>query len=70
MKSAGRIIGRVTYGTCVHSLAPSSAAASLTDSSMLCSAARNSSMNVPEVVKTAIMMNTHMATLGPDSQSQ
>ena len=27
-------------------------------------------MNVPEVVKTAIRMKTHMAMLGPASQSQ
>ncbi len=70
MKIAGRIIGTVTYRNFVHSVAPSSAAASLTDSSMLCSAARKMSMKVPEVVKIAMMTNTHMAMLGPDSQSQ
>ena len=37
---------------------------------MPCSAARKSSMNVPDVVKTAMMMKTHIAMLGPASQSQ
>ena len=70
VKIVGRIIGTVMWRNLRHSLAPSSSAASLIESSMFCSAARKSSMNVPEVVKTAMMTKTHMATLGPASQSQ
>jgi len=70
VKMVGRIIGTVTCRNVRHSVAPSSAAASLTDSSIDWSAARKSSMNVPDVVKTAIRMKTHIAMLGPASQSQ
>ena len=37
---------------------------------MLCSAAMNSSMKVPDVVKIAITMNALIATDGPASHSQ
>ena len=70
VKIVGLIIGTVMCRNLRHSVAPSSAAASFTESSMFWSAARNNSMNVPEVVNTAITMKTHIAMLGPDSQSQ
>ena len=43
--------------------------ASSSSTGMFCSAARNISMNVPEVVQTTSMMIALIATLGPDSQS-
>ena len=47
--------------------APSIMAASSISAPMFCSAAMNSSMNVPLVVKIAIMMNADIATDGPRS---
>ena len=44
-------------------------AASSVASPMLCSAATNMSMNVPEVVKMTMRMMANIATDGPDSQS-
>src|SRR3546814_13121214 len=44
-------------------------AASSMSPEMFCSAAMNSSMNVPDVVNTAMRMNADMATDGPANQS-
>ena len=59
------IIGRPA----VEIVPPSTLAASSISSPTFCRAARKSSMNVPEVVKTARMISTHIATDGPESQS-
>ncbi len=65
MNSVGRSIGRVTSRNRCHGVAPSIIAASSTSPEICCRAAMNSSMNVPDVVKTAIVMNMLIATLGP-----
>ena len=65
----GRSIGRVRWRNRCHALAPSTIPASSISSPMLFSAAMNSSMNVPEVVKTAISTKADIATDGPASQS-
>ena len=65
MNRVGRSIGRVTSRNRCHGVAPSIIAASSTSPEICCSAAMNSSMNVPEVVKTAMVMNMLIATLGP-----
>src|SRR5690606_33905120 len=49
--------------------APSTAAASSISAPTFCSAARKSSMKVPDVVKIASTMSTHIATEGPANQS-
>ena len=65
----GRSIGRVRWRNRCQALAPSIIPASSISSPMLFSAAMNSSMNVPDVVKTASSTKADIATDGPDSQS-
>jgi hypothetical protein len=50
-------------------VAPSMRPASSSWAGRFCSAARNISMNVPEVVQTTSEMIAHIATLGPEVQS-
>ncbi len=69
VKTVGLSIGSVTLKNLRVAPAPSIIAASSTSSPTLCSAARNSSMSVPEVAKIAMKMSTHIATDGPLSQS-
>ena len=61
--------GRVTCRNRCHRPAPSSMLASSSSTGRFCSAARNISMKVPEVVQTTSVMIAHIATLGPESQS-
>src|SRR5690242_20499234 len=65
----GLICGRVTWRNRCQVVAPSTMAASSSTTGTFCNAARNISMNVPEVVQTTSVMIDTMATLGPDSQS-
>jgi hypothetical protein len=68
VNSVGRSCGSVTRKNRCRALAPSIMAASSTSTGMFCSAAMNSSMKVPDVVKTAMVMKTDIAMLGPASQ--
>ncbi len=69
VKMVGFNCGIVTFHIRCHSFVPSMMAASSVDSPMLCRAAMNMSMKVPEVVKTTMRMMANMATEGPESQS-
>src|SRR5690606_13897375 len=69
VKSVGLSIGSVTEKKVRNGPAPSTAAASSISAPTFCSAARKSSMKVPDVVKIARMMSTHIATEGPANQS-
>ena len=69
VKIVGLSIGTVTYRNRCHAFAWSIIAASSISGPMLCRPAMNRSMNVPEVVKMAIMMKALIATDGPASHS-
>ena len=66
VKSVGFNIGRVTEKNLRKAPAPSIRAASSISPLTFCNAARNSSMKVPDVVKTARMMSVVIATEGPE----
>ncbi|GAA2217196.1 hypothetical protein GCM10010429_48130 [Micromonospora olivasterospora] len=65
----GLIIGRVTCRNHCHRVAPSRVLASSSATGTFCNAARNISMNVPDVVQTTSVMIDTIATLGAESQS-
>jgi hypothetical protein len=69
VNSVGRSCGRVTRQKRCQAFAPSIIAASCTSPPRFCSAAMNSSMKVPLVVKTAISTKALIATEGPANQS-